>query len=404
MASINVRSGYLYIDFRYQGKRCREQTLLLDTPANRIKLKKWMEQLDTDIKLGVFQYAAYFPESKRAKLFTTADIAAREKKEVLLCQYNEAAKELRGHTSIPFNSFSQEWYEVNRVRWKHSYRKIVIHNLKYLNLAFGEQNIDQITRSEILKFRAGVMDVRDDGKQLSSEFINHMMTTLRMILAEGAHQYGFKTPFENIKSLSVRRTDVDPFTIEEVFQFLAGIRADFHSYFLVRFFTGMRSSEIDGLRWEYVDFKKGLILIRKTWVERREETTKNDGSTREIEMSSMVRDALEKQFKVSGQGTYVFPNKFGKPLDRGNVRDRIWKPALKQMGIKYRRPYETRHTAATLWLAAGEAPEWIARQMGHSTTKMLFTVYSRYVPNLTRRDGSAFEALIQDIKKEQKHN
>lgn len=56
--------------------------------------------------------------------------------------------------------------------------------------------------------------------------------------------------------------------------------------------------------------------------------------------------------------------------------------------------YQTRHTAATLWLGAGENPEWIARQMGHTTTEMLFRVYSRYVPNLTRQDGSAFERLI----------
>jgi integrase len=53
-----------------------------------------------------------------------------------------------------------------------------------------------------------------------------------------------------------------------------------------------------------------------------------------------------------------------------------------------------RHTAATLWLASGEAPEWIARQLGHSSTEMLFRVYSRYVPNLTRRDGSAIERLL----------
>ena len=32
--------------------------------------------------------------------------------------------------------------------------------------------------------------------------------------------------------------------------------------------------------------------------------------------------------------------------------------------------------------------------MGHANTTMLFKVYSRYVPNMTRRDGSAFEALI----------
>jgi len=47
-----------------------------------------------------------------------------------------------------------------------------------------------------------------------------------------------------------------------------------------------------------------------------------------------------------------------------------------------------------LWIASGESPEWVAHQMGHTTTEMLFSVYSRYVPNLTRRDGSAFEQLL----------
>ncbi len=32
--------------------------------------------------------------------------------------------------------------------------------------------------------------------------------------------------------------------------------------------------------------------------------------------------------------------------------------------------------------------------MGHTSTKMLFTVYSRFVPNLTRRDGTAFDNLL----------
>ena len=67
---------------------------------------------------------------------------------------------------------------------------------------------------------------------------------------------------------------------------------------------------------------------------------------------------------------------------------------LDYLGLKRRRLYETRHTAATLWMAAGENPEWIAKQLGHVNTEMLFKVYSRYVPNLTRRDGSAFENLL----------
>ena len=32
--------------------------------------------------------------------------------------------------------------------------------------------------------------------------------------------------------------------------------------------------------------------------------------------------------------------------------------------------------------------------MGHTTTEMLFRVYSRFVPNLTRQDGSAFERML----------
>ena len=32
--------------------------------------------------------------------------------------------------------------------------------------------------------------------------------------------------------------------------------------------------------------------------------------------------------------------------------------------------------------------------MGHTNTQMLFTVYSRFVPNLTRQDGLAITGLL----------
>lgn len=36
--------------------------------------------------------------------------------------------------------------------------------------------------------------------------------------------------------------------------------------------------------------------------------------------------------------------------------------------------------------------------MGHVNTMMLFKVYSRYVPNATRQDGSTFHALLMQSK------
>ena len=38
--------------------------------------------------------------------------------------------------------------------------------------------------------------------------------------------------------------------------------------------------------------------------------------------------------------------------------------------------------------------DWIAKQMKHTTTEMLFRVYSRFVPNMTRQDGGAFERML----------
>jgi integrase len=112
-------------------------------------------------------------------------------------------------------------------------------------------------------------------------------------------------------------------------------------------------------------------------------------------MSQPVIDALREQAKITGDMEYVFCTRDGSPINHSNFTNRVWHPLLRHLGLKKRRPYQTRHTAATLWLAAGENPEWIARQLGHTTTEMLFRVYSRFTPNLTRQDGSAFERLLQ---------
>jgi integrase len=108
-----------------------------------------------------------------------------------------------------------------------------------------------------------------------------------------------------------------------------------------------------------------------------------------------VRQALLAQQKVMLPGCpWVFHSKHGLPIDVINFTNRIWYPLLRHLGLKQRPPYQMRHTAATLMLASGENPEWVASMLGHSTTEMLFRVYSRFVPNLTRNDGRAYAGLL----------
>ena len=381
MGSVRARksTGKLFMDFRYQGERCREQTLLDDTPANRKKLKKLLERIEAEITLDCFNYAQYFPNSKLATKF-----ALRE-------QLNQPS----GDTPL-FNDFAQTWLEEMRIQWRESHYVSTTNILnQHLLPYFGKYEVHKITKPDILHFRASLAKVPGSSeKKLSASRVNHIMTPLRMIMREAADRFEFVSPYRNIRPLKVPRTEVNPFTLDEVWLILAGVRKDFKAYYTTRFFTGMRTSEIHGLRWRNVDFKNRQILVREALVTDRVEQTKNNGSNREIQMTQLVFEALQEQYQRSGQFDYVFADSSGKPLSNNNVTKRVWYPLLRHLNLEKRRPYQTRHTAATLWLASGENPEWIARQMGHSTTEMLFSVYSRYVPNLTRNDGSAFERLI----------
>jgi len=382
MATIGEKSRRLFIDFRFNGRRYKEYTGLYDSPTNRREAAKIVKRLEAALLLGTFNYSDYFPDSSRVPRFEVA--ATKTQKEEL--------------TTISFSDFAEQWFVEKRVEWRHSYESTIRISLdKYLLPAFGDVPIDQITKAMVLEFRVSLARVPGQGSSasLSPSRINHIMTPLRMILSEAADRFEFTNPWQNIKPLKEPRTQVEPFSLDEVKRILRNVRSDYRAYYTVRFFTGLRSSEVDGLKWQYVDFDRRQILVREALVQGRMVPTKTDGSIRDVDMNSLVFEALAKHRKVtSSRSEFVFCSRTGKPYANRNVTQRVWYPLLKRQGLKPRRPYQTRHTAATLWLASGESPEWIARQMGHTTTEMLFRVYSRYVPNLTRQDGSAFEQLL----------
>ncbi len=166
------------------------------------------------------------------------------------------------------------------------------------------------------------------------------MVPLRSILNEAAERYGFDSPFKNIKPLKVARTDVNPFTLEEVQRLLERVRPDYRNYLVVRFFTGMRTGEVHGLQWKHVDFEHRQILVREFFVAGQQTTTKTDGSTREIQMSQPVFDALQSQAKVTCDIDYVFANAVGNPLSVHNVTKRVWYPLLRYLNLPLRRPYQ----------------------------------------------------------------
>lgn len=61
------------------------------------------------------------------------------------------------------------------------------------------------------------------------------------------------------------------------------------------------------------------------------------------------------------------------------LRKYIWAKALKTGGVKYRCPYQTRHTFASMLLSEGKIPIWVANQLGHVNLLMLQKTYGRWI-------------------------
>ncbi len=384
MGSVREDGGKLFFDFRVHGVRCREHTVLADTPSNRKRLQSVLSRIEAEITLGKFDYAKYFPGSRLAAKVARAP-------SLPLTQPT--------HPRTPlYKEFAETWLLESEPLWRRSHQTTVSSTLnRHLIPEFGAQPVADVSKAHCLAFRARLAKLpgRAGNETLSAKTINRILQIHSQLLAEAAERYGFANPTDRINRLKPRRVSIQPFSLDEVQQILAAVRADYRNYLTVRFFTGMRTGEVNGLQWRHVDFAQRQILVREALVRGRLDYTKTDGSQRDITMSHPVFQALKAQQLTTGQlFKFVFCNRDGAPIDLDNFTNRVWYPLLRHLGLDKRRPYQTRHTAATLWLASGENPEWVARQLGHANTEMLFKTYSRYVPNLTRSDGAAMERLL----------
>jgi hypothetical protein len=139
MGSVRSRSetGTLYLDFRYQGTRCREQTLLKDTAANRRKMEQVLEKIEAEITLGIFNYRGYFPNSP------TAD------------RFEAMARGALPTDAVPkFETFAEYWFEECRIGWKTSYAENVRITLRVrLVPQFGKLGVNCLSKGDILEFR-----------------------------------------------------------------------------------------------------------------------------------------------------------------------------------------------------------------------------------------------------------
>lgn len=144
--------------------------------------------------------------------------------------------------------------------------------------------------------------------------------------------------------------------------------------------SGLRTGELIALRWCDVDLAKGRICVRLAFSKKSFTTTKGRRA-RWVTLMPPALAVLNAQKELTGkEGRWVFQNpRIGDRWQNSERLRVLWGYAMKAAGVRYRYPYQCRHTYASMMVSAGESPEWVAEQMGHQDSRLVAVVYGRWL-------------------------
>jgi integrase len=183
---------------------------------------------------------------------------------------------------------------------------------------------------------------------------------------------------------------VDIPTKEEIRAMLACAQGWFRPLLVTAVFTGLRSSELRGLRWKAdVDLAAGELTVRQ----RADRwgilgSPKSDSAKRTLPLAPMVINAL-KEWRLAcpaSEADLVFPTSKGRPRQINTIHTQGLAPVQKAAGIiadgntpKYGM-HSLRHAAASLFIEQGFSAKKVQTLMGHSTIQMTFDTYGHLFP------------------------
>jgi integrase len=330
------------ITFMYRGVRCRERIPLKPNAANLKRAEQHRAAILHAIASNCFDYAKTFPGSSNAAKFASCpgDVHTVER-------------------------YLDAWLGRQKSQQKASgydtYRKIV--NGRLIPW-FGHLRLSEFKRTH-MRDKLADLDV-------SNKTLGNIQSAMRSALNDAMHDELIETNplagWTYTKNEPPREHDeIDPFTREEQAAILGALEGQGRNLVQFAFWTGLRTSELVALDWSDVDFVRGVVRVQRAMTQNsagKAEITKTYAGRREVKLLRGALDALADQKRhtwLAGKEVFQNPQTSERWAGDQPIRKTLWQWALKKAGVRYRYPYQTRHTYASMMLSAGEPPMWVAK-------------------------------------------
>lgn len=369
----HINGETINLTFTYKGVKCREPLSNLDVTGKNIKYaERTLGEIHNAIERGTFVYAEYFPRSARLKIFGNAGTGKTVK--MYLDEYLKIC-ETRGLSPSTIDGY------------------------KKCRNALASLNIFPASELTPAALKTWIQNQKTTLKTIRNR-LSFLRSSLDEAITDGVLQINpvslvTASRYMSNKAESEGNYIVDPLTPAEVNALLnsAG-NIQWENLFRFAIQTGLRSSELCALRWKDIDFIQKTAHVQNASVSGVTKGTKTKAGTRKVELSDEAMLALAKQkpFTFMKDATIFEDPKTEKAwTSADSIRKKAWVPTLRKAGIRYRNPYQTRHTFATRMISQGVNLFWLAGQMGHKGPEMLFRHYGSY---LAEYDGHSARAAM----------
>ena len=368
----------IYITFSFMGVTCRERFIAPGAdPSNIQRASNLRGEILNKISLGQFRYADYFPKSKQLKHFGIV------RSDMTLTHYFEQfikhaeIRQLKPSSMLAYHS------RVNGLR------------PDFGHLLPSEVN-EALLRDVTIKYQVE--------HQLSKATIQNRMKVLKDVLYEAVndgliHQNpmdGFKLYRYVISNNRENKGEkIDPFKPDEIKRLLQCAPSK-HVALMIKLWlkTGLRTGELCALKWKKVSFRKKNLRIDENYVSMVAETgtpkTKNSDRDIRLEDEELI-DVLKQLKQITGEQVLVLVNpNTGGQWDSYSIR-RMFIRLCKTAQVRYRYPYQLRHTFATIQISQGRNLWDISNAMGHKDPSMLYQTYGRFIREYELMKDGLFE-------------